>query len=151
MYRRFMMGFETSSLASGLPYPFCDTLRHFCYVIIYLFQSHGGFRNTNSSTKRIPNTRKQHFGNWICFQLKLRRGRQLLCLAPLMELTLVNGPSRVGVSLPSPEDENRSSVRNVEFSNSLGLGTMDIDPAILRQSRRLLTDCFASTADSYYL
>jgi hypothetical protein len=34
-----------------------------------------------------------------------------------LRLALSKGHNRVGVSLPSPEDRNRSSVRNVVFSN----------------------------------
>jgi hypothetical protein len=40
-------------------------------------------------------------------------------------LALSKGPNRVGVSLPSPEDGNRSSFRNVVFSSYLEFGTMD--------------------------
>jgi hypothetical protein len=35
------------------------------------------------------------------------------------------GPNRVGVSLPSPEDGNRSSFRDVVFSGYLEFQTMD--------------------------
>jgi hypothetical protein len=34
-----------------------------------------------------------------------------------LRLALYNGPSRVGVSHPPPEDRNRSSFRNVVFFN----------------------------------
>jgi hypothetical protein len=40
-------------------------------------------------------------------------------------LALSNGPSRVGVSFPSPEDGSRSSFRNVVFSSYLEFRTMD--------------------------
>jgi hypothetical protein len=38
---------------------------------------------------------------------------------------LSKGPNRVGVSLPSPEDGDRSSFRNVVFSRYLEFRTMD--------------------------
>jgi hypothetical protein len=40
-------------------------------------------------------------------------------------LALSKGPNKVGVSLTSPEDGNRSSFRNVVFSSDLGFRTMD--------------------------
>jgi hypothetical protein len=36
-----------------------------------------------------------------------------------VRLALSKGPNRIGVSLPSPNDWNRSSFRNVVFSNNL--------------------------------
>jgi predicted O-linked N-acetylglucosamine transferase (SPINDLY family) len=50
----------------------------------------------------------------FCFRLRVRGGRHLLCCVPWKELTsiavlaLSNRPNRVGVSLPSPEDSDRS-------------------------------------------
>jgi hypothetical protein len=40
-------------------------------------------------------------------------------------LSLSKGPNRVDVSFPSPEDGNRSSLRNVVFSSYLEFRTMD--------------------------
>jgi hypothetical protein len=40
-------------------------------------------------------------------------------------LALSKGPKRAGVSLPSPEDGNTSSLRNVVFSSYLEFQTMD--------------------------
>jgi hypothetical protein len=37
----------------------------------------------------------------------------------------LEGPSKVGVSLPSPEDGNTSSFRDVVFSSCLEFWTMD--------------------------
>jgi hypothetical protein len=45
--------------------------------------------------------------------------------ANLNHWTLPKGPSRVGVSIPSHENGNRSSFRNVEFSMCLEFRTMD--------------------------
>jgi hypothetical protein len=47
----------------------------------------------------------------------------LLRLASIIEPALSEEPNRVGVFLPSPEDGNRSSLRNVVFLNKR---TMDI-------------------------
>jgi hypothetical protein len=41
-----------------------------------------------------------------------------------MRVAISKGPNRVGVSLPSPEDGNRSSFRNVVFSSYLEFRTM---------------------------
>jgi hypothetical protein len=38
-------------------------------------------------------------------------------LGPVLRLPLSKRPNRVGVSLPSPGDGNRSSFRNVVFSS----------------------------------
>jgi hypothetical protein len=40
-------------------------------------------------------------------------------------LALPKGPNRVGVTLPSPEDGNMSSYRNVAVSSYLEFRTMD--------------------------
>jgi hypothetical protein len=42
-----------------------------------------------------------------------------LKLKLISRLILSKGPNRVGVSLPSPEDRNRSSFRNIVFSRYL--------------------------------
>jgi hypothetical protein len=44
-----------------------------------------------------------------------------------LRLALSRWPNTVGVSLPSPEDRNRPSFRNVVFSSNLELRTMDKD------------------------
>jgi hypothetical protein len=41
-----------------------------------------------------------------------------------LRLALSKGLNRIGVSLPSPEDGNRSSYRNVAFSNYLKFRTI---------------------------
>jgi hypothetical protein len=60
-------------------------------------------------------------------------GREMLTLLGLLErarssdwaLALSEGPNRVGVFLPSPENENRFSFRNVVFSSYLEFRTID--------------------------
>jgi hypothetical protein len=46
-------------------------------------------------------------------------------LGPLEKLTSITGPNWLGVFPPWPEDGNRSSFRNVVFSNFLEYWTMD--------------------------
>jgi hypothetical protein len=55
----------------------------------------------------ILETRKQRFGNWICFRPQSLDQR----------LALSKGPNRVGVFPPSPEDGNRFSFRDVVLSS----------------------------------
>jgi hypothetical protein len=42
-----------------------------------------------------------------------------------MKLAFSKGPNKVGVSLHSPEDGNRSSFRNIVFTSYLELQRMD--------------------------
>jgi hypothetical protein len=42
-----------------------------------------------------------------------------------LSLALSDGPNRVGVSLPSPEDRNRSSFRNIVICSHLEFLAMD--------------------------
>jgi hypothetical protein len=44
----------------------------------------------------ILNNKKTRFGNWICFQFQVRRGRDLLCWAPWKELISITGLVGVG-------------------------------------------------------
>jgi hypothetical protein len=53
----------------------------------------------------------QRFRNWI-----------FRCLGQWLRLALSKGANRVGVSLPSPEDGNRSSFRNVVFPSIYNSG-----------------------------
>jgi hypothetical protein len=46
-------------------------------------------------------------------------------LVQRLRLVLSNGPNRVDVSLPLPEDGKKSSVCNLMFSNYLDFRTMD--------------------------
>jgi hypothetical protein len=73
-----------------------------------------------SSVRYSENQKIQCFGNWICFRPQVRREAYTL-LGPLERVhlnhwTLVNSRrrNRVDVS-PSPQDENRSSFRNIVF------------------------------------
>jgi hypothetical protein len=53
--------------------------------------------------------------NSICFRFQARKGKTHTLLGPLEKAKLNQGPNRVGVSLPSPEDGNRFSFRYVVF------------------------------------
>jgi hypothetical protein len=55
-----------------------------------------------------------------------------------LSLALSKGHNRAGVSLPSPEDGNRSSFQNVVFSSYLELHTMEKsrNSAILNDNKR---------------
>jgi hypothetical protein len=59
--------------------------------------------------------------------LEYARGH-LLCWVQLLRLALSKGPNRVSFFLSSPEDGNRSSLRNIVFSGSLEFRTMDKVP-----------------------
>jgi hypothetical protein len=68
---------------------------------------------------------------------------------PVTEVALFMGPNRVGVSLPSPEDENRSSFRNVVFSTylkflAMGKAQKPCNPDMLRYLR---TECWGMYMD----
>jgi hypothetical protein len=77
------------------------------------------FRTTElwnlSFARNSKYNKTQCFGNSICFRSQVRGGRHLLCWVQWLRLALSKGPDR-GVFLPSPEDENRCSFRNVVFS-----------------------------------
>jgi hypothetical protein len=45
--------------------------------------------------------------------------------SPVIEIALSNCPNRLGISLPSPEAGNRSSLRNVVFSSYLEFRTIN--------------------------
>jgi hypothetical protein len=78
---------------------------------------------------------KKSYGNWTCYRLQVRGGGTPTLLGSLEELTrpflallrlaLSKEPNRVGVSLPSPEDGNRSSFRNFVFCYYLEFRTMN--------------------------
>jgi hypothetical protein len=60
----------------------------------------------------LNNEKTQGLGTWICFRLQAR-GTDTYSVGPPLDqklsLALSKGPNRLGVSLPSPEDGNRSS------------------------------------------
>jgi hypothetical protein len=68
--------------------------------------------------------------------------RHLLCSVPYKDLTatVTEGPNRVGFSLPSPEDGNISSFRNVVFSNYLESLAMDngTNPSVIHHCKKTL-------------
>jgi hypothetical protein len=79
----------------------------------------------------LNNSITQRFGNWNCFLLQMSRARDLLCWVSYKGLTWITwitvhkGHSRVGESLPSPEEGNSSSFRSVAFTSCLEFRTMD--------------------------
>jgi hypothetical protein len=70
-----------------------------------MFSSSGEGKGTPTLLGPLERANLNHCSNW--------------------RLTLSKGPNSVGVSLPSPEDGNRSSVRNFIFLVYLEFWTMD--------------------------
>jgi hypothetical protein len=60
--------------------------------------------------------------HWIC---GLHPSSRILNLMQSLRLAHSKGPKRVGVSFPSPEDGNRSSFQNNEFTSHLEFLTLD--------------------------
>jgi hypothetical protein len=63
----------------------------------------------------ILKTRKERFGNWVCFDPQVEGQMTPALLGPLEKATLnhwTTGPI-VGVLLHSPEDRNISSFQNI--------------------------------------
>jgi hypothetical protein len=52
---------------------------------------------------------------------------------PVIEVSSSKGPNRVGVSLPSPKDANRSSLQNVVVTSNSGRRAKFGTPLTLRQ------------------
>jgi hypothetical protein len=62
---------------------------NWCVSYIIHIQNYwvSGFRPPSG----IPNTRKQRFGNWICFRPQVKGERHLRCWVPHKELTSITG------------------------------------------------------------
>jgi hypothetical protein len=67
----------------------------------------------------VLETKRSFFIPWFTFYWFFIRS---MVTEEWLRFALFNGPNRVGVSLPSPEDGNRSSFRNVMFSNVYNAG-----------------------------
>jgi hypothetical protein len=68
---------------------------------------------TLSIVRNSKYKKAQRFGNWIGFRPQVRR-EDTYSVGPLRK-NQIQGPNRVGVFFPSPEDGSRSSFRNVSF------------------------------------
>jgi hypothetical protein len=73
----------------------------------------------------LNNRKTQRFWNWISFRVQVRVGKHLPCWVQLLRSALSKGSNRLDVSVPSPEDGNRSNFRNAVFSVRLGFWTMN--------------------------
>jgi hypothetical protein len=77
------------------------------------------------SCRILNNHKTQSFWNWISFRVQVRVGRDLPCWAQLLRSAFSKRSNRLGVSIPSLEDGNRSNFRNVVCSAWLGFRTMN--------------------------
>jgi hypothetical protein len=113
--------------------------------------THWGWQLCNTQNRRvyglrpssgILNKKTELFGHWIRICHQVRGGRHQLSrvLKKLLttgvqwlSLALFKGPSRVNITLLSPEDGHRSSPRNVVLSSYLEFRTWtkSTNPAIL--------------------
>jgi hypothetical protein len=88
--------------------------------MIYNTQIHW-VRGFHASSGILNNYKAQHFLKLGLFPSS-SEGRKT---TTLLRLGLSMGPNKVGVSLPSLEDGNKSSVRSFTLSSYLELWTMD--------------------------
>jgi hypothetical protein len=91
--------------------------------MVYNTQNHWVYGLCLSS--RILNNLKKRFRNWIWLHLPVGVGGHLICWVPYKALTSITICNRVDISLPSPEDGNKSSFQNVVFSSYLVFQMMD--------------------------